>query len=193
MTQLWLVRHGQTDWNLEGRFQGSRDIALNLSGQEQARQIAAQLKGEQFDAIYSSPLVRALRTAETIAAVHGMPVQVDPLLVEVRLGAWEGMLEAEIHQQYPQLERERLCNPLHTPPPGGETAAEVAERMALAADEIARTHPGGTVLLVSHGMALSTLICLTEGISLNRVFEFIPENALPVIVSWGSEREHDHA
>lgn len=186
MTQLWLVRHGQTNWNLEGRYQGSRDIGLNENGQQQASAIAEGLKDVRFEAIYSSPLQRARRTAEWIAAKNELNplVQIDPRLVEVDLGEWEGKLFDDIQRQYPEEIQERKTNPLHARPPKGETALEVAQRMAEAADEISERHPQGPVLLVSHGLALASLICMARAIPLEKVYEMVPENAEPVVVEW---------
>lgn len=186
MAEFWLVRHGQTNWNVEGRYQGSRDIALNENGHNQANRIADRLKDVAFEAVYSSPLMRTLHTAEAIAEKNrmGLKVQTDPRLVEVDLGEWEGKLFSDIQRDYPEEIRERKDNPLHARPPGGETALEVAERMAQAADEIAARHPHGPVLLVSHGLALASLICQARNIPLEQVYDRVPENAEPVVVHW---------
>jgi broad specificity phosphatase PhoE len=186
MTEFWLVRHGQTDWNLEGRFQGGRDIALNLNGKDQASRIAKRLQEVQFEAIYSSPLLRARHTAERIAEMNENhpEIQLDDRLVEVDLGEWEGMLFEDIQRQNPSEFEMRKTDPLHARPPGGETALEVATRIAGAADEIANRHPQGRVLLVSHGLTMAAFICLAQDIPLENVYSMIPENAEPVVVEW---------
>ena len=96
MTEIWIVRHGQTDWNVEGRYQGQADRPLNAVGLAQAQQAAEQLRGRDFAAIYSSDLQRARVTAEIIAGQLGLPVQVDRRLREVNQGEWEGLLTADI-------------------------------------------------------------------------------------------------
>lgn len=184
MTEFWLVRHGQTLWNVEGRSQGSIDIELNECGLSQARLAAQQLKTICFEAVYSSPLKRAYRTAEIIAAECRTPVQVDCRLAELSMGVWEGMLFSEILQHYPTQIAERETDPLHARAPGGETVLELCERMAQAAADIATAHPLGPVLIVSHGLALAVLLCVIKGIPLEDVYNRVPENADPVRVTW---------
>ena len=193
MTEIWLVRHGQTEWNLEGRYQGSRDIELNENGLEQARQTAEQLKDVGFTAVYSSPLSRAYQTALMIAKKQSVLVNTDNRLVEVSLGEWEGMLSSDIRQQYPHEIEERQRNPLHARPPGGESAAEVAKRMAAAVNDISRVHPVGPVLLVSHGLALASLICQAQDIPQEKVYDMVPENADPIIIQWEQLEEDKSA
>ena len=101
MTTLLLARHGETDWNREQRFQGHADPPLNQTGRAQAVDLAVALAGEPLAAVYSSPLRRALETAEIVAAAHGQePVTVDALL-EVDVGSWQGLTRAEIEERYP--------------------------------------------------------------------------------------------
>ncbi len=184
MTELWLVRHGETIWNQEGRLQGSIDIELNENGVEQARQLALKLKEVKFQSIFSSPLKRALKTAEIIATQTGQTVQIDERLVEVRMGEWEGMRSVDIRRQFPDLVARRDADPLHVPVPGGENVLQLAVRVKKAIDEIAARYPAGPVLIVSHGLSLAAVICLVRDISLNEVFRHIPENATPTIVEW---------
>lgn len=184
MTELWLVRHGETIWNQEGRLQGSMDIELNEGGLEQARRLAEQLKDTEFQSIYSSPLKRALKTAELIAGCTDHTVQIDPRLVEVRMGEWEGMRSVDIRRQYPELVAIRDADPVYAPVPGGETVQQLAVRVNQAADEISKRHPRGPVLIVSHGLSIAVLVCLVREIPLKEVFHYIPENAVPTVVEW---------
>ena len=183
-TELWLVRHGVTDWNIERRFQGSKDIPINAAGVEQARAAAQQLRGKNFAALYSSPLQRAYQTAQVISQVVGLPIQPDARLIEGCQGSWEGMLFDEIEQLYPGERELHHTQPAQFRPPGGENLTEVAQRVAQAADDIAFIHPGEKVLVVSHGMALSALISLARGLPLNGAFEFIMPNAAVETVQW---------
>lgn len=189
MTELWLVRHGQTDWNLEGRYQGQEDVPLNAAGEAQARQLAADLDGRRFTAIYSSDMKRARRTAQILAGRLGLTVQIDRRLREISMGEWEGLLFPEVKEKYPLHIQERRQNPLHARSPGGETALEVAGRMAQAVDEIVRKHPEGPLLIVSHGFALATLICQARGLSVGEAYRQVPENAVPQIVEWDINRQ----
>ncbi|MCC6188643.1 MAG: histidine phosphatase family protein [Anaerolineales bacterium] len=184
MTRLWLVRHGQTAWNLEGRYQGQADPPLTAAGWEQARAMLPQLDGIAFAAIYSSDLRRARDTASILAAHLGLPVQVRVGLREVRLGLWEGMLFSDIQDQYAAAWQERQRDPLHARPPQGETLAEVAVRASAAADEIAQAHPAADVLVVAHGLTLATLLCLGRGLPLERAYDLVPDNCRPEVVDW---------
>jgi broad specificity phosphatase PhoE len=140
MTTLLLVRHGETDWNRDGIWQGWADPPLNATGRAQARALADQLRDAPFDAVYSSDLRRARETAEIVADPHGVPVVADPGLREIDIGAWSGLTRAQIEARFPDGER-----------PGGETREQHAARVVAAVERIAREHPGGRVLVVSHG------------------------------------------
>lgn len=187
MTDLWLLRHGQTDWNLEGRWQGQAAHApgLNTTGRAQALAAAGLLTETQIKAIYCSDLLRARQTAELIAASFGLKITVEARLREINLGIWEGMLSDEIERLYPQELAERARDPLHAYAPQGESPLEVAERVIPAVNEIAHRHPDDSVLIVSHGVALGAIICKAKQIPLERVYEHVPDNAMPYHVQWG--------
>ena len=140
MTTILLARHGETDWNREGRWQGWADPPLNDTGREQARRLAGELRPMRFDAVYSSDLRRAHETAEILAAPHGAPVVVDTGLREIDVGSWSGLTRAEIAEQFPDGRR-----------PDGETHEEHGARVREAVARIARAHLGGRILLVGHG------------------------------------------
>jgi broad specificity phosphatase PhoE len=184
MTQFCLVRHGQTDWNLEGRYQGQSDILLNEKGLRQARALAKQLKSYHFSAIYTSDLRRAWETAKTIAETLGLQFRTDRRLREINQGEWEGQFVDIIRNQYIELWKQRTTDPAGIRPPGGETVQEVAERVYEALDEISRDHPDGPVLIISHGLAIATVVCRMRGIPIGQAYSVIPENAEPVWVEW---------
>ncbi|WP_210481439.1 histidine phosphatase family protein [Naasia sp. SYSU D00948] len=147
MTHLVLVRHGQTDWNLARRIQGSSDIPLNDTGREQAREAGRLLAEERWDAIVSSPLVRARETAEIIARELGIDtVELVPELRERHYGQAEGLTGAEAEERY------------HGNVPGRETPEMVLERVRPALVALAEEHPGQSVLVVSHGGVIGTLV-----------------------------------
>jgi len=186
MTEFWLIRHGQTEWNIEGRFQGSSDVPLNQNGIAQAEQLAEKLFDNQhkFSAVYSSDLIRAIKTAEIIAERLGLDVFQNSNLREISQGEWEGQLFVDIKANYPDEILERRKNPVSFRPPGGETVGEVAARCTIAADEIAIKHPEQKVFIVSHGISIATLICMANGFPMSKAFEMIPENADPYIIEW---------
>ncbi len=182
MTEIWMVRHGQTDWNRSGRFQGQTDIPLNEVGLQQAQVLAGQLAQESFEAIYSSDLSRAYQTAEAVARVVHLPIQRDTRLREICQGEWEGLDLHQVIEKYNVDIRDSQHDPASSRAPGGESVAEVAARMSQAANEIAVRHPDGKVLLVTHGLACASLYCVINHISLNEVHDYIPENATPIVI-----------
>lgn len=190
MTVLWLIRHGQTDWNLTGRWQGQATGApgLNDMGRAQALALRDQLQDVNFSAIYSSDLLRARQTAELIAEPLGLTVAPEPRLREINLGVWEGMLSSEIEERYPQELAERIRDPFHARAPQGESPLEVAERVIAAVDDIAGKHQDESVLIVAHGVSLAVIICHAQGFPLDEVYEHVPENAKPYRVQWNLKR-----
>lgn len=183
---LWLVRHGQTDWNFAGRWQGQSPAAppLNGVGLAQALALRDQLKGRQFSAVYSSDLLRARQTAGLLAEPLGMPVTLESRLREMDLGDWEGMFSSEIRTSFSRELEQRHWDPLHTPAPGGESPLQVAKRVLPAVDEIALRHAGESVLIVAHGISLAVITCMAQGIPLEKLYEHIPDNAMLVPVEW---------
>ena len=184
MTRLCLVRHGETDWNLEGRYQGQNDVPLNENGREQARELALQLHGRPFISFYASDLRRAMETAEIIKEKVNLPITPEPRLREIDQGEWEGQLVEVIKERYAGLWRQRTLDPASLRAPGGETVREVAKRIYAVLDDIAGSHPDGSVLIVSHGLAIATVICKVQQIPIEQVYSVIPENAEPIWVEW---------
>lgn len=153
MTELYLVRHGETDWNAARRIQGRTDIPLNETGREQARRAGELLARRRWDAIYASPLGRAHETATIIAARLGIDevTSVDAL-VERDYGDAEGMVFEEIQARYPD----------GVAVPGQETRDEVAARIVPALLALAARHPGERLMIVSHGGAIRAVLQTAE-------------------------------
>ncbi len=184
MTKLFLVRHGQTDWNLATRYQGHSDIPLNETGLQQAATAVKNFYGTSYEAIYASDLQRAQQTANYFAMDSGLPIISDARLREIYLGEWEGKSINQIREDYPELVALRRAEPTLYAAPDGETVMEVARRVVAAADEISAAYPDGNVLVVAHGMSMATLYCLSEQMDLNLVFTQIFENAEIRPVDW---------
>ncbi len=146
MTTILLARHGETDWNRDGIWQGWADPPLNDTGRAQARELAEQLRRVPFDAVYASDLQRARETAEIVAAPHGVPVIADSGLREIDIGSWSGLTRAEIEECFPGGVR-----------PDGETREEHAARVLEAVERIARENAGRRILLVTHGGTMRAL------------------------------------
>jgi broad specificity phosphatase PhoE len=146
VTTILLARHGETEWNREGRFQGWADPPLNAAGRAQARELAERLRETPFDAVYSSDLRRAHETAEIVAAPHDVPVITDPGLREIDVGSWSGLTRGEIDERFPGAEHH-----------DGESREDHLARVLAAAERIARAHVGERILIVSHGGSLRAL------------------------------------
>ena len=184
MTRLCLVRHGETDWNVEGRYQGQSDTPLNQKGRAQAEMLARELQSTSFAAVYTSDLERARETAAIIAQSLRLPVTMEPRLREIHQGAWEGKRVQSIKAHYSALWHRRTADPAKVRPPGGETVEEVATRVHAALTDIATTHYEESILVVSHGLAIATAICATEGLPVGQAYTVIPENATPLWIEW---------
>jgi len=177
MTRLLFIRHGETDWNLEGRWQGQADIPLNQNGAAQAQETAEKLDLVPLEAIYASDLQRARASARAIAERKGLPVHTDPRLREINHGDWEGMLIADIETHYQRELQARRNDPLLIAAPGGENGRQVQVRMLAALQDIVHHHPNGSVAVVSHGYALAVVRAYFSNHPFNRVRELIPKNS----------------
>jgi broad specificity phosphatase PhoE len=166
VTTLILVRHGETNWNRDGRWQGHADEPLNERGREQARALADELAAQPVDAVYASDLSRARETAEIIAArLDRRPVEVDSRLREVHVGGWSGLTMAEIDDRYPsEVARWRGGDTAHAFD-GGESYAAMGERVVEALVDIAARHPDGHVVVVLHGGPIRGVLAHTAGVT----------------------------
>jgi probable phosphoglycerate mutase len=165
VTTLILARHGETDWNRDGRWQGHADQPLNAAGRAQAKELADELRDEPIAAVYASDLARARETADIVAAPRGLLVRTDRRLREVDIGGWSGLTLAEVEARYPEtVARWRAGDPAHSFE-AGETYAAMGERVAEALREIARRHPGEQVLVVLHGGPIRAVLAHEAGIS----------------------------
>ena len=154
---LFLVRHGETDWNAAGRWQGQTDVPLNPRGREQAREVAARLRGAGLAAVVSSDLLRARSTAEIVAAELGLTVNhLDAALRERRFGCFEGLTREEVAARFPEAWARYVADP-GPAPPGGESREELLGRLLPAIASAAARLPG-PLLVVLHGGAMRALL-----------------------------------
>jgi broad specificity phosphatase PhoE len=158
-TWIYLVRHGQTVWNEEGRLCGSSDVPLSDEGLAQARKLAARLKDIGIAAIYSSPLLRARQTAEAIAAHHRVEVKIEPDLREIDYGDWEGLKVADVLEQFPEIEKLRREEPMKFVAPNGEPMRRFAERVISAIQRVAASHADETICVVAHQTVNRFILC----------------------------------
>jgi len=164
MTRILLIRHGQTEWNRQQVFRGRADIPLSNVGIEQAMALAERLAEEPIAAVYSSPLARALVTAEHVARPHNLqPHRVDGL-TDISFGAWEGRPHEDVRQEDGELYERWQSQPHLVRLPDGEALAEVRQRATAALDDIVTRHGGGTVAVVAHRVVNKVLLCAFLGL-----------------------------
>jgi broad specificity phosphatase PhoE len=171
VTTLLLVRHGETDWNRDGRWQGQSDTHLNDVGREQAAQLAERLDG--VDVVYSSDLARARETADILAARLGFPVRLDRRLRERSFGAWEGRTGPEIEADFAAAHARWLAGD----GPGADDAepfADFAARVRSFLADVLERHPDETVLVVAHGGSIRVIHALAKGLDYVRDHRLIP-------------------
>ncbi len=152
-----LLRHGQTPMSVQKRYAGRSDVPLTDAGAVQAAAAAKRLASAGIDVIVASPLQRAVRTAEAVAAVTGLPVVTDDGFRETDFGDWEGLTFAEVRERWPSEMATWLADPA-VAPPGGESFAEVSERVTAALGHVLDGRAGQTVLIVSHVTPIKTLV-----------------------------------
>lgn len=151
MARLVFIRHGRTEWNATGRFQGQADIPLDDLGRAQAAAMAPWVARLNPDAIISSPLVRARETADALASETGLDVQFDDRLKEINVGSWVG--RTKVSDEMPDIAEALATGRDFRRSPTGETAYEAGARVAEAARYIAAWNPDGVTAVVGHGMA----------------------------------------
>lgn len=152
-THVYLVRHGETAWNRERRFQGHQDVPLSPAGLFQAERLAQRLKSETFDAVYSSDLKRAVQTAEIVARELALPVVTLKGLRERFMGEWEGLTQEEVAARFPDWPG-RIVEGKN----GIESLSALQERMMNQLEHLVGLHRGGRILAVSHGGSINAAL-----------------------------------
>ncbi|OZI71016.1 histidine phosphatase family protein [Bordetella genomosp. 12] len=169
MTEIWFIRHGETDWNRQRRLQGWQDTPLNASGQAQARALAERLAGEAltFDALYSSDLQRAMATAEPVSQALGLRVRPEPGIRERGFGVLEGLDLDRIEELVPEAAAAWKSRDPERIVEGGETLGQFNARVVAAVEDIAQRHEGQRLLAFTHGGVLDILWRRASGVALN--------------------------
>jgi alpha-ribazole phosphatase len=176
MTKVILLRHGETLWNLEMKYQGHCNIALTEKGLQQAQLAATSLANEKISAIYASDLDRALKTAECIAQKHKLQVVAIPGFREINFGQWEGLTYDKINSESQETLSKLFTHPDEIEIPGGETFREVKERATSALAKLIEKHIDETIVVVSHGGTIRTLLCAALNIHLNYLWNIKQDN-----------------
>lgn len=177
MSEILLLRHGETLWNIEGRIQGHGDSPLSAEGLAQAQALARRLAGERPDRLYSSDLGRARQTMEPIARATGLAPRIDPALRERCYGVFEGKTWPEIERNFPQEYAAHLAGDPGVKPVGGESMLEFRDRAVSALKRIAESLRGDKVVIVAHGGVLGMLYRHIMGIPLHAPRHYAMPNA----------------
>ena len=167
MTELVLIRHGETDMNRELRFQGQVNVGLNEVGHEQARRLAARMAGEKADAVYVSDLLRACQTAEPIAGGLAVPYVTESGLREQNFGRVDGMRVEDIQRDHPEAWAGWLRFEEDFAMPEGESTRDFHARVMAAVQRLVAAHPGETVVVVTHGGVLDMIYRTARSLGLN--------------------------
>lgn len=169
MTRFILVRHGQTEWNRIERFRGRADVPLNENGEKQAEATGERIANEwQVNAVYASPLSRAIRTAEAIAVHYSLPVQPHPGLIDINYGDWQGLTPEEVARRW---KNELDCwyrQPDICRIPGGESLDELRQRGMQTIQYLAKQHEGQTIVVVGHTVINRVLLLAILGLGNDR-------------------------
>ena len=187
MTKVIFIRHGQTEWNVTGRYQGQSDVKLTEEGKEQAEKLADNFPVAKVDAIYASDLCRAMVTAETIAAKFGLKVQAEPAFRELSFGDWEGLTYQQIVDKWEEAMANFLQHPDILEIPGGESFPAVQQRAMKRLNELIEKHDGQTIVVVAHGAVLRTLLTAALHMPLQYLWSIRQFNTAVNIVRYDSD------
>lgn len=184
MTKIIFVRHGQTEWNVLGRYQGQTDVALSPLGIEQAEKLAAHFPVDKLEAVYSSDLARAMTTARCVADRFGLTVEACPELRELNFGDWEGLTYDGIVAKWPDALDNFFQHPDVLEIPHGESFPALRERALDAVEKIVARHPEQTVAVFAHGAILRTIMTAALHMDLKYVWTIRQFNTAVNIVTY---------
>ena len=162
--RIYLARHGETEWNRETIFRGSKDIELNENGLRQARALAAAIKDVKFSAVYSSPLSRARKTAKLSAAPHKLDLNIDQNLSDICYGDWEGMTLKQVEAEYSDLYKQWENQPHTVTFPGGDSLQIVQQNITRFLENMLEKHASETILVVAHRAVNKVMLCHLLGL-----------------------------
>jgi probable phosphoglycerate mutase len=186
MKRIFLVRHGETDWNLEGRFQGKMDIPLNILGKKQAEAASGALGTSFIGRVISSHLSRASETAGFTASLFGLPVELERGLAEIDHGLWEGHTAGEVEKMWPGMLDLWHSSPEKAAMPGGESLHDVSDRAWKAFREVL-AGPGDVVAVFSHDAVIKVILCRILGCPLSSFWRFSIANGSITLIEDGGK------
>ena len=187
MTKVIFVRHGQTKWNLVGKYQGQSDIELTDLGRHQAELLAENFPSEKLDAIYSSDLSRAMETANIVGKRFGLVANPEPAFREIHFGVWEGMTYEEISRQWPEAIQLFFKHPDELDIPKGESFQDVQARATHRLAEIVANNPSSVIAVFAHGAVLRTILAAALHIPIKYIWSMRQDNTAVSIVSYDDD------
>lgn len=189
-TEIYLIRHGETTWNIERRWQGHKNSPLSENGVAQATALGERLTDVEFSTFYASDLARAYETAQHVAAPHNMDVLTDERLRERNGGVVEGLTMSELAEKHPEVHKELHGKWLPTyAPPGGENLIELQKRGVAALTDLAQRHIGSRIAVVSHGATMRAILQHVMNIPLENSFRMSIANTSLHVIRYGEFRD----
>lgn len=187
MTRVVFIRHGQTEWNINGKYQGQSDVPLSPVGIKQAEKLAADFPVAAINAVYASDLERAMVTAKKVAAKFNLEVQPEPAFRELSFGDWEGLTYQEIVSKWPEAMKNFLKHPDILKVPHGEIFLQVQERASQRLQELIAKHNDETIVITAHGAVLRTLLATAMHIPLQYLWSIRQFNTAVSIVTYNED------
>ena len=186
--RLIIIRHGESEWNRIGRYQGQADAPLSELGLRQAEALAQRLRNERFDAIFTSPLQRAAKTAAAVARHHpAVPFAAEPALLEIDHGAWQGLMLDDVKERFGDGLREWRMHPTRAQMPGGESFSNILKRVLDFKDRLLLEFPEQSVLVSTHDVVVKILVADALGMNMDRINRIWVTNASISVVEYGDD------
>ena len=187
MVRIFLLRHGQTDWNKDKIFRGRADVPLNEHGRREAEALARHLESVRVTACYSSPLSRAVETAEIASRTHSLRVNLDAGIIDIDYGKWQGLPDAEVSKKFAETYRRWHETPHRVRFPGGESLATVRKRSLASLDRIRSSHPDDIVYVVAHRVVTKVIMCAVLGLSNSAFWKIQQDNCAYNIIEFSDD------
>jgi probable phosphoglycerate mutase len=186
--RLIIIRHGESEWNRIGRYQGQQDAPLSELGARQAEALARRLTHEPVDAIFASPLQRAAKTAQAIARHHpDVPFLLEPALLEINHGAWEGLMAEEVIERYGEGLREWRSHPTRAQMPNGESFSNILKRVLDFKERLCSDYHGRNVLISTHDVVVKILVADALGMNMDRINRIWVTNASISVIEYSED------
>jgi broad specificity phosphatase PhoE len=186
--RLVIVRHGESEWNRIGRYQGHYDAPLSEMGVRQAEALAERLRTEKFHTIYASPLQRARLTGEAVHRFHpDTPFVIAPAIIELDHGEWSGLMVDEVIEKFGDGLREWRMHPTRSQMPGGESFSNILKRVLDFKEQLLKAHPDQTVLISTHDVVVKILVADALGMHMDGINQIWVTNASISVIEYGSD------